>query len=548
MATQTRRVTQTRSSPLAWPAAMWLFLAGAALVYAPIVLDAAKQWIANDNYAHGFFIFPVSTGLLWMRRDRIAAAERRPEAWGVLLVIAGLLGAMGSYLLQIKYIGMWSLIPTLAGGIFALHGRNLWKTTQFSVWFLLFAAPIPNSFLGPLTGQIQGISCTGAALIMSTLGYPVIQHANVLEVPGASLEVATACSGFHKLISLLAFAAIYGHLFLPTLGKRSLLILLAVPIALLVNVLRICSLVAAAIYGGLPTLHMLHDPAEIVSICLSFVLFVLAGRALGGVNILDSGPAPSAPSALPAALARPPSAFEARQAALALACCALVLGVAVLDLTYGPIPVAHPRKLAVERFPARLGDWRGGAIAPVDPDIQARLRTSAIMDREYTDDAGRAADVMLVTASDNLDIHNPKDCFPSQGWGLTNSRDRMIGSQMVTLMDAQLGDQKMTVLYWMTGVYTPPAPHSVLARRALLLRDKIVPRHEAFSLFVRLMVPQGPDADREITALAGQVLPPVQALVEGKKKPGEQVSDLPSAFRSSAPQIDFSPKRRLRAA
>ncbi len=533
MVAQTPGVTQTRSgrSPLAWPTLMWLFLAGAALVYAPIILDAAKQWIANDNYAHGFFIFPVSIGLLWMRRDRIMDAERRPQAWGLLLVVIGLLGAMGSYLLQIKYIGMWSLIPTLAGGIFALHGRNLWRATQFSVWFLLFAAPIPNSFLGPLTGQIQGISCTGAAMIMSTLGYPVIQHANVLEVPGASLEVATACSGFHKLISLLAFAAIYGHLFLNTLGKRSLLLLLSVPIALLVNVLRICGLVAAAIYGGLPTLHLLHDPAEIVSICLSFVLFVLAGRALGGANVLDGLAPPNAPPTLAATSARPPSVLGTGQSVLALCGCGLVLGVALLDFAYGPIPVPHPRKLAVDTFPARLGAWQGGAIAPVDQDIQARLRTSAIMDREYANGSGRTADVMLVTASDNLDIHNPKDCFPSQGWKLTNSRDKVIGGQTVTLMDAQLDDQKMTILYWMTGVYMPPAPRSALARQALKLRDRIVPRHEAVSLFVRLMVPQSPDADSEITALAGQVLPPVQALVEQKRKPGEQISARPLSRR-----------------
>ncbi len=550
MTAQTTRTAPSKagSGLLAWPGTMFLFLAGVALVYAPIIFGAAQQWISNDNYAHGFFIFPVSIFLLWMRREKIKAAERRPQVAGLLLIAAGLLGAMGGYLLQIKYIGMWSLIPTLAGGIFALHGRELWKTAQFSVWFLLFSAPIPNSFLGPLTGQIQGISCTGAAMIMSTLGYPVIQHANVLDVPGASLEVATACSGFHKLISLLAFAAIYGHLFLPTLGKRGLLLLLAVPIALLVNVLRICGLVAATIYGGLSALHATHDPAEIVSICLSFVLFVLAGRALGATSVLDSGPAPSAPPALTAAPAGPPSTLGRRQPTLALVCCALVFGVAVLNIAPGPIPVPHPRKLAVETFPDRLGSWQGGTIAPVDPDIQARLRTSSIMDRSYRTRAGRAADVMLVTASDNLDIHNPKDCFPSQGWNLTNSRDKVIGGQLVTVMDAQLDDQKMTVLYWTTGVYTPPPPRFFLARQALRLRDRIVPRHEAVSLFVRLMVPQSADADSEITELAGQVLSPVQVLVQAQKKPGEQISAAPSSFFSPAGKTHFSPKCRLHAA
>ncbi len=282
------RPAGTAFSPFTWPGVMYVFLAGVALVYAPIILDAAHQWFTNDSYAHGIFIFPVSIFLLWMRKDQIQAAERRPEAWGLLLIPIGLAGAMGSYLLQIKYIGMWSLIPTLAGGILALHGRQLWKTVQFSVWFLLFAAPIPNSFLGPLTGQIQGYSTTGAALVMTTLGYPVIRHANVLQVPGATLEVATACSGFHKLISLLAFAAIYGHLFLDSVGKRALLLAMAIPIALLVNILRISGLVAAAIYGGLPGLHATHDPAEYVAIGLSFVLFVLVGKKLGCKTLISS--------------------------------------------------------------------------------------------------------------------------------------------------------------------------------------------------------------------------------------------------------------------
>ena len=281
MAVSTVNRSRAGFDPLAWPGSMWLFLAGTALVYAPIIAAAAQQWIVNDNYAHGFFIFPVSIFLLWMRKEEIRAAPRKPEAWGMLLIPLGLAGAMASDLLQIKYVGMWSLIPTLAGGILALHGRQLWKTVQFPVWFLLFAAPIPNSFLGHVTGQIQWYSTTGAALIMGTLGYPVLQDGNVLHVPGATLEVANACSGFHKLISLLAFSAIYGYLFLETPGKRILLVLLAFPIALLVNVLRISSLVAAAIYGGLPGLHAAHDPAEYAAIGLSFGLFVLAGKKLG---------------------------------------------------------------------------------------------------------------------------------------------------------------------------------------------------------------------------------------------------------------------------
>ncbi len=221
-------------------------------------------------------------------------------------------------------------------------------------------------------------------------------------------------------------------------------------------------------------------------------------------------------------------------ALLAVGCCGMVFAVAALEYIAGPLPVPQPRKLAVETFPSRLGSWQGGAIAPVDGDIQARLPTSAIMDRQYTTAAGQSADVMLVTASDNLDIHNPKDCFPSQGWHLSRSHDEVIQGQTVTVMDAQLGLQKNTVLYWTTGVYMPPPSRYVLVQKAQSLREKIVPRHESVSLFVRLMVPQGRDADQELAGLAKQVMPPVQALLLSKKKPGEQVSALPAFSHSPA--------------
>ncbi len=219
---------------------------------------------------------------------------------------------------------------------------------------------------------------------------------------------------------------------------------------------------------------------------------------------------------------------------LAAACCAMVFSVAALEYGAGPLPVPQPRKLAVETFPSQLGSWQGGAITPVDSDIQARLPTSAIMDRTYVNANGQKADVMLVTASDNLDIHNPKDCFPSQGWHLSNSHDEVVQGQTVTVMDAELDSQKSTVLYWTTGVYMPPSSRYALVRKAQALRERIVPRHEAVSLFVRLIVPQSQDADQELAQLAEQVMPPVQALLQSKKKPGEQVSALPAFSRLPA--------------
>ena len=263
------------------PAAMWLFLAGAALLYAPTLIKTVSYWVTDDNYAHGFFVFPISLFLLWIQRDQIRDAPRRPTAWGLAPLALGLLVQTGTYLLQIKYVGMWSLPLTLAGGVLLVHGPGLWRIVRFPVLFLLFAGHLPNTLLATLTGAIQQLSTVGAATIMDALGFTVMRHGNLILVPGATLEVATACSGFHTLISLLAFATLYGYLFTTDMVKRSLLLAAAVPIALLANMLRIAALVIAADVGGTPLLHHVHDPAEIAAILFAFLCFVLIGRRLG---------------------------------------------------------------------------------------------------------------------------------------------------------------------------------------------------------------------------------------------------------------------------
>ena len=258
-----------------------VFGIGLLALYAPTLAVAAHEWMINDNYAHGIFIFPLCAFLLWLRRDELRQVERHPSAWGLLPLVAGIVGQCLSYTLQIKYIGMWTLALTLTGGVLVLYGPQMLPLVRFAILFSLLAAPLPHSVLNGMTLKIQSASTNGAATLMSLLGYPLILQGNVIQVPGAMLEVAQACSGFHKLLSLTAFTLLYSYLFTASQGKRLILILAVVPLALLVNILRISALIAAAAAGGLPLLHQFHDPAEYGAIALAFGLLILLGRGLG---------------------------------------------------------------------------------------------------------------------------------------------------------------------------------------------------------------------------------------------------------------------------
>ena len=263
----------------------WVFFAGVLALYAPTLAEAAHQWMINDNYAHGIFIFPLCAFILWLRRDDLKQVRPKPSAWGLLPLTIGLALECFSYMLQIKYIGMWTLAITLTGGVLLLYGWPMMPSVRFALLFSLLAAPLPHTLLNTVTLWIQNASTVGAAGLMTALGYPIIKNGNVIQVPGATLEVAAACSGFHKLLSLTAFTLLYAYLFTGNQGKRLVLLGSVLPLALLVNILRISGLIAVASSGGLTALHQAHDAAEYCAIALAFGILLLIGRSLGCKNI-----------------------------------------------------------------------------------------------------------------------------------------------------------------------------------------------------------------------------------------------------------------------
>ena len=261
MITQASKSAGEGASPAAVvtvPHAAWerwlplVFAVGVLALYAPMLIGAAHEWTINDNYAHGFFIFPLCAFLLWLRRDDLRRVERRPSAWGLLPLAVGVVWQCLSYTLQLRYIGIWTLPLTLTGGVLLLYGPAMFPYVRFALLFSLLAYPLPHAILNGMTIRIQSASTDGAAALMTTLGYPLIRQGNVIQVPGAMLEVAEACSGFHKLLSLTAFTLLYSYLFTTSQWKRIILIAAVLPLALLVNILRISGLIAFAAGGGLP--------------------------------------------------------------------------------------------------------------------------------------------------------------------------------------------------------------------------------------------------------------------------------------------------------
>ena len=111
---------------------------------------------------------------------------------------------------------------------------------------------------------------------------PVCREGNIIYLPHATLEVAEACSGLRSLVSLLALAVVLAYITQRRLSTRWLLVLSAIPIALVANACRIWGTgVLAHRYGTQAAEGFYHTFA-------GWLVFVVALGLLLGVGGLLS--------------------------------------------------------------------------------------------------------------------------------------------------------------------------------------------------------------------------------------------------------------------
>lgn len=199
---------------------------------------------------------------------------------------------------------------------------------------------------------------------------------------------------------------------------------------------------------------------------------------------------------------------------------ALALTLFALGTSYGlgKVPVAKPHLLPVETMPRQIGDWKAGEDRSVEAEVREKLPTARIVDRLYTNPQGQQIALMLVTADERDDIHNPTICFPSQGWQIETLHSLSIGEDRGRLMTAVQNFNKVDVFYWMTGRFAPKRPENALLRQVACWRDRMVGEQEGMSLFVRLMTNHTPQSGELLTRFADQIGPALQVMkAEGRK-------------------------------
>jgi exosortase len=270
---------------LGGPRAWWWALAAAALVlglaYAPNFLELGRTWSNDENYQHGFLVIPIALFILWRRLTEIPRGEDSDIGtapwWGWALLLAALVARSIAYEWSFQWMETATILPAIVGLTWAFGGWPLLYRAWPAILFLVFMLPLPNAVNGLIALPLQRIAATGSYFLLQLSGFWAIQQGNVLHLttPFGTrfLDVALACSGLKMLMTLAAtVTATIMLLPLPT-WKRIVLLISAVPIALVSNISRIVATAWCYYYiEGDAGQHWAHDISGWMMMPLALIL------------------------------------------------------------------------------------------------------------------------------------------------------------------------------------------------------------------------------------------------------------------------------------
>lgn len=265
------------------PAVPLAVLAGLLVViaYARTFAVMWRLWSHNDNYSHGFLIPPVALGLVLLARRSLAATPARASWGGLPLVAASVLLHVAGIRGDVAMFQAYAFILLLAGVTWSWFGLAILRRIWFPIAFLAFAAPTFPVFINQVSFRLKTLAAVGSVELAQAFGVAVARQGMDLIFPSGTMTIEGACSGLNSLIALMAMGALFAHLGHGPAWRRILLFVLAVPVAVAANVVRISSLcVYAAFTDTERATGLFHDIGGFVLYGFALVALLVVKRLL----------------------------------------------------------------------------------------------------------------------------------------------------------------------------------------------------------------------------------------------------------------------------
>jgi len=266
-------------------ATKWWCVLMAAVVWAywPSLVLLVQRWGQDPQYTHGYVVPLFAALVLWLRRESFPGPTRSSLGlWGLAWIGGAAVARLAGHLFSFEWLEIGSLLPATIGVVWLAFGRRTvrWAWPGFAL--MLFILPWPWQVDQWLTHPLRRVATLCSTYALQTLGVPALSRGNIIIIGNMEVGVIEACSGLGMLMTFFALStAVAFAVDRPRLDK-CIIFLSAIPIALLMNVLRITVTVFLFQYADAQTARVIfHDVA-------GWVMMPLALLTLGGlITLLD---------------------------------------------------------------------------------------------------------------------------------------------------------------------------------------------------------------------------------------------------------------------
>lgn len=264
-------------------------LAGFLVLAVATFISLGEQSWSTELGAHGPIVLATGLWLLHYEGLRLAnAGTAMPWRPLLPLLAVALIGYVFGRAYDFISLETLALYLVFIACLLRLYGFAQVKRWGFPLLYLGFLIPIPGWILDRVTAPLQILVSTEAAHVTAMLGYPVARQGVVLAVAQYQLFVEQACAGMNSLVGLTAISLFYIYMVRRASWRYALiLVALILPIAILVNIMRVVALILITYHfgdeAGQGFLHgttgmALFGVALILVLCIDMLLSRLLSR------------------------------------------------------------------------------------------------------------------------------------------------------------------------------------------------------------------------------------------------------------------------------
>ena len=215
---------------------------------------AVKQ---QADWGHTMIIPVIAGYFIYLKRRELLAVPFRTTWVGLLPVVLGIAWYVVCWLgpptLRHHNMQGAGLTLTLFGLVLLFFGFNAMTMLWFPLLYMcIFGQTVSAKLMTYVTYPMQDLTAKGSWVALNLIGVDTDRTGNILTVwddgVARPLNIAEACSGMRMLMAFMALGVAMAYTGLKRFWQQATLVLLGIPTAIFVNILRVVTLALLSMY------------------------------------------------------------------------------------------------------------------------------------------------------------------------------------------------------------------------------------------------------------------------------------------------------------